>query len=207
MQMLPQALAALPQSFCWTRFGPEAGETFTHILGRKERERRANSGVFYWGIGNALGPGIAELVRTSDRPEVLFSAIRSRPRARDVSPPVTVRWTVAEGLDGTRFEVPSAVVVHSAREEIASTRPHYALVCRSADPLDLREIGRIWFGALRNLRSGSPVGASQVTAVVTRLEIEVGAPYTVVFRAGLVAPYFVKLHRPVPVVASPAARA
>jgi hypothetical protein len=200
MQMLSPDTAPLPLSFCWTRFGPEAGESFSQILERKERERRANRGFFYWGIGNPLRPGIAELVKTSDGPEVLFSAIRSRPRPKDVSPAVTVRWTVAEDMDGTRFDIPSAVVVHSARDDIDSTRPHYALVCHSAEPLDLRELGRIWFGALRNLRTGSPVGASQVTAVVRRLESELGAPYSVVFRARLVAPYFVRLHAPVPVV-------
>lgn len=191
----------LPATFCWTRFGPEAGEPLAGILERKERERSANGGIFYWGIGNALGPGIAELVGTSDQPEVLFSAIRSRPRTKDLSPAVTFRWTVAEDLDGRRFGLPPTVVVHSARDAIDSGRPHYALVCSSDQPLQLRDLGRLHFAALRNLRSGAVLGASQVTAVVRRLEIPPtdGAEYVVALRARLVAPYFVKLRDGVPV--------
>jgi hypothetical protein len=194
MQITP-GFAQLPASFCWTRFGPEAGEPIAGILARKERERSTNGGIFYWGIGNALGPGITELVGTSEQPEVLFSAIRSRPRHKDVSPPVTFRWTVAEGLDGRRFGLPPTVVVHSARDAVDSGRPHYALVCSSGDPLHLQDLGRLHFAALRNLRSGTVLGASQVTAVVRRLEISPtdGAEYVVALRARLVAPYFVKL--------------
>lgn len=190
-----QVTSNLPASFCWTRFGPEAGEPFGKILERKERERHANSGVFFWGIGNALGPGIAELLRTCDQPEVLFSAIRSRPREKDLVPPVTVRWTMAETMAGERFEIAPAVIVHSARDTANSPRAHYALVCSSDEALSLQELGRLRFGALRNLRSGTPVGASQVTAVVRRLDIDVpdSAEYIVALRARLVAPYFVKL--------------
>ncbi len=187
--------AYLPAAFCWTRFGPEAGEPFTGILDRKERERRANGGVFFWGIGNALGPGIAELIRSSKNPEVLFSAIRSRPRAKDLHPSVTMRWTIAETMDGERFELPPAVVVHSGRDTPDSSRPHYALVCRSDAPLTLQDLGRLRFAALRNLRSGSVLGASQVTAVVRRLEVDAveGAEYVVALRAQLTAPFFVRL--------------
>lgn len=200
MHMDWQMKTELPPSFCWTRFGPEAGEPVGGILERKERERRANSGVFYWGIGNALGPGISELIRTCDRPEVLFSAIRSRPRLKDLLPPVTVRWTMAETMAGERFQLPPQVIVHSARDSVDSTRPHYALVCASYDALDLHELGRLRFGALRNLRTGTPVGASQVTAVVRRLHLAEpeGVEYVVALRARLVAPYFVKLLGEVP---------
>ena len=200
MQISP-GITQLPASFCWTRFGPEAGEPIGGILERKERERSSNGGIFYWGIGNALGPGITELLRTSDQPEVLFSAIRSRPRSKDVSPPVTFRWTLAEGLDGRRFGLPSAVVVHSARDAVDSARPHYALVCSSDEPLHLQDLGRLQFASLRNLRTGAMLGASQVTAVVRRLEIPPtdGAEYVVALRARLVAPYFVKLRDGFPV--------
>jgi hypothetical protein len=69
----------LPDCFCWTRFGTEAGQAIVHILQRKEQERSANDGLFIWGIGNAIGPSIRELVRRTNRPEVLFSPIKSSP--------------------------------------------------------------------------------------------------------------------------------
>src|SRR4051794_39093002 len=96
----------LPAAFCWTRFGPEAGERIEQILARKETERRTNRGTFLWGIGNSIAPAVAELIRRVDRPEVLFSPIRSRPRRVDVAPAVTVRWTLTEDLWGNVQPLP-----------------------------------------------------------------------------------------------------
>ncbi len=144
----------LPDAFCWTRFGAEAGELFDAILARKERERVANDGVFYWGIGNSVAPAIAELLRRAHLPEVLFSPIRGRPRAADIAPPSVVAWTAAETLDGARFPLPSTVRVTS-RE----ARAHYALVCELDTPLTLADHGTVHFGAMRNLVSGRALGA------------------------------------------------
>ena len=190
---------ALPQAFCWTRFGPEAGQTFENILERKERERRANGGVFFWGIGNAVGQSIAQLVKLVPEPEVLFSPIRGRPRPKDVAPAVTLRWTEAQSADGSVFPLPPAVLVKSGRDSLNSARAHYALVCFSSLPLETDVHGVLPFGAMRNLRSGSPLGASQVTAVVS-LESSpnhAGPDYIVALRARLVAPYIVTLRGPV----------
>src|SRR4051812_30446023 len=90
----------LPDCFCWTRFGTEAGQAIGHILQRKERERAANGGLFIWGIGNAVGPSIRELLRRTTRPEVLFSPIRCSPKAQDAEPPAVAAWTLGETLDG-----------------------------------------------------------------------------------------------------------
>src|SRR4051812_49335379 len=86
---------SLPKRFCWTRFGVEAGQSVDHILLRKEQERRANSGVFFWGIGSAVGRSITELLRQTQLPEVLFSPIKSNPRAVDTTPATVVAWTKA----------------------------------------------------------------------------------------------------------------
>lgn len=186
--------AVLPTIFCWTRFGTEAGETVDAILERKERERRANGGVYFWGIGNSVETGLAELMRRSARPEVLFSPIKSRPRADDVDPPAVVRWECGVTPTGERMRLPLAARVTSRQ----SKGPHYALVCASDDPLCIADLGRLRFGALRNLISGRELGASQVTAVVERLlDSETGREYAVAFRSHLVEPYFVRLVDPV----------
>jgi hypothetical protein len=191
--------SALPRSFCWTRFGTEAGETIEAILARKEAERQASDGVFFWGIGNSIAPAVAELVRRVDEPEVLFSPIKSRPRRVDVAPACVVRWTSAEGLSGGVFELPSHASVTSRWNPARPAGVHYALVCSSAEALEVADAGRLSFGALRNLRSGAPLGASQVTAVVHRADPgDGGSEYPVAFRAALVAPYFVRLRRPMP---------
>jgi hypothetical protein len=187
----------LPEAFCWTRFGTEAGEAITEILRRKEAERLANDGTFFWGIGNSVAPGIAELVRKRRQPELLFSPIRGRPRAADVGPEAVVRWRFAETAHGDVFRIPEAIEITSKMS--AGKRSHYALVGSSEQPLEFANHGQLPFGALQNLLSGRSVGPSQVTAVV-RLLREVlagGAMYAVALRVRLVHPYCVRLLDPV----------
>ena len=187
----------LPHSFCWTRFGSEAGETIEAILARKETERQANSGVFYWGVGNSIAAAIAELLDVVDHPEVLFSPIKSRPRRVDVAPERIVRWASAQGLTGETFDLPPHASVTSRWNPLRPATAHYALVCMTNEPLEITNSARLHFGALRNLRTGAPLGASQVTAVVHRGEMsrDDGA-YPVAFRASLVPPYFIRLRQP-----------
>lgn len=184
----------LPTVFCWTRFGTEAGETIDSILDRKEHERRETDGVYFWGIGNSIAPGVVELLRRTSSPEVLFSPIRARPRAVDVDPPVVVHWCGGVTLSGAQIALPPSARVTSGPSKTA----HYALVCASEEPLRLDNLGRLEFDALRNLGSGNPLGSSQVTAVVERLDDHVGGrDYVVALRSRLVAPYFVRLVDPV----------
>jgi len=206
--MNESTLASLPTAFCWTRFGTEAGEPIERIVERKEAERQANGGMFFWGIGNSIAPAIDELLRSVPAPEVLFSPIKSRPRKADVSPSAVVRWTGARDLRGEWFDLPAGAWITSRWDRVRP-RAHYALVCGSLAPLRLSDDGRLSFGSLRNLRSGAPLGASQVTAVVQRSDEQarVAGEYTIALRAALVPPYFIRLQAPVPVVADGAAPA
>lgn len=184
----------LPRVFCWTRFGTEAGETVGAILERKERERQQTGGTYFWGIGNSVASGVAELVRRTASPQVLFSPIKSRPRAIDVYPAVVVRWRGGVTLSGERITLPETARVMSRLSKAA----RYALVCASEQPLEVGDLGRLNFAALRNLVSGNPLGASQVTAVVEQLlGRDDGRHYVVALRARLVAPYVIKLLDPV----------
>jgi len=189
-----------PSMFCWTRFGTEAAEPIDAILRRKEQERLLNRGLFLWGIGNAIGPSMAELVRRESLPEVLFSPMKSAPKCKDVSPAAVATWTSATGLDGRSFELPNNSVVTSRFDILAPKKGHYALVCYSDVPLTLaRGEGTLSFSKLRNILTGRPVGASQVTAVVEQsfdrcVDL---ATYDIAIRATLVAPYFVRLADPV----------
>src|SRR5687768_6644325 len=107
---------ALPDCFCWTRFGTEAAQSIDQILARKEQERVANNGVFFWGIGNAVGPSMKELIRCTPRPEVLFSPIKSRPRAKDVAPPAVVAWVTGHTLAGEFFRLTAPSLVTSRQD-------------------------------------------------------------------------------------------
>jgi hypothetical protein len=183
-----------PLFFCWTRFGTEAGEPIESILRRKEAERIATNDTFYWGIGNSVAPGIIALLERTAQPEVLFSPIKSRARPEDVAPKHVVRWCEAITISGERKTLPDTISVTSG-----PSRSHYALVCSAAAPLELTDLGRLRFSELRNLVSGRPLGASQVTAVVSRESPGTtdNGGYVVALRARLVEPYFVRLGDPV----------
>ena len=129
---LPMWAALLPDHFCWTRFGTEAGQLVAQILDRKEKERQANQGIFLWGIGNAVGAGITELVRCCSEPEVLFSPIKSAPRAVDVTPESVVAWTAGETLDGDVYRLPDSSLVTSRLPWFCNA-VFYALVCFSGN--------------------------------------------------------------------------
>jgi 4-aminobutyrate aminotransferase-like enzyme len=59
--------SCVPDIFCWTKMGTEAGQTLGTILRRKELERQAGSGIFAWGIGNSLGASPALAVNSIDK--------------------------------------------------------------------------------------------------------------------------------------------
>jgi hypothetical protein len=189
---------SLPAAFCWTRFGTEAGETIESILARKEAERRRNGGVFMWGIGNAVGNGIRALLDETSNPEVLFSPIRGRPRPVDVTPQHVVEWQTGEAMEGHLFPLPPKFHVRGGSSSETLTA-RYALVCESREPLRVSHHGQLRLEELRNLVSGNPVGASQVTSVVRRVAVSgEAASYPIAIRARLVAPYFIRLRDPVP---------
>jgi hypothetical protein len=194
-----ESLQVPPDFFCWTRFGTEAGEPIEQILFRKEQERLANDGIFLWGIGNAVGPSITELIHRTNTPRVIFSPIKGAPRPKDATPDGVVVWTEAEALDGTSFTIPSASLVTSRFDSQTPKNYHFALVCYSSEPLlPLKSNYKVGFKQLRNLRTGRPVGSSQVTAVVQHGGIakEEQLMYDVAISAELVYPYFVRLRCP-----------
>jgi hypothetical protein len=152
----------VPSCFVWTKFGTEAGQSISDILRRKEKERIDNGGVFYWGIGNAVGPSIIELLRHCDKPEVLFSPIKSTPRRVDIAPESVVTWTVASGLDGEPHRLPVWSMITS-RFNIGRAH-HYALVCRSDSSLmdglstAAPHVDKVSIGDLRNIVTGRSLG-------------------------------------------------
>ena len=189
-----------PECFCWTRFGTEAGQTIESIWARKEEERIANRGVFYWGIGNAIGPSLRRLLEAVPAPMLLFSPILSPPRKEDVAPGKVVAWTEAEALDGSRYQLPECCLVTSSSKPTSPRATHYALVCRSDAPImDRGSLATLNFSALTNLVTGHPLGSSQTTAVVKRqsLPANEGRKYRVAMSATLVWPYLVRLREPI----------
>jgi len=185
----------LPSAFCWSKFGTEAGEPASSILSRKDAERREDGGIFLWGIGTSLRPSLLALLEVAAHPVVVFTPMRSPAASRDCAPEAVVSWHAAVGLDGIPYSLPSRAVVTSSQR---ARRRHYALVCFSEESL-LDQPEEQWIDErnLRNLRTGTPVGSSQVTSVVRQLATRSDRPrYRVAFKAQLRAPYLVTLQEP-----------
>jgi hypothetical protein len=188
---------SLPEVFCWTKFGDEAGEETRAIFHRKEIERQKNRGNFLWGIGQSIRPSLLELLRIDSAPEVLFSPMKSAPARHDMSPSSIVVWHEGVGLDGRPYSLPEYSVVTSRRDDRLPRDHHFALVCECHSPISLQGRGapNLRSTDLRNLVSGSTVGSSQVTSVVRRTQdVETSSTeYPVIVMARLVAPYLVRL--------------
>lgn len=188
----------LPPAFCWSKFGAEAGQPASSILLRKEAERRSDDGVFLWGIGTSMRPSLVGLLEAAPEPIVLFTPMRSRASIRDRSPRVVLRWLSARGLDGRPFTMPPNAVVTSGESARGN---HYALVCGRDRSLLQGDGDELWLDdrMLRNLRSGTRVGASQVTSIVRVIDghgVEIPR-YRVSFQARLLPPYQIVLENPV----------
>jgi hypothetical protein len=201
----PLATESLPSVFCWTKMGAEAGQGLGAILRRKEFERLSGNGVFAWGIGNSVGPAI-RYARTLgiDALDVLFTPMKSAPKAMDVAPSTLVLWTAYEDELGRAVALPAHLLVTSrgdTAEHDGLKKLHYALICRSDRSL-LAPAGDLAVDAssVCNLVSRNPTGASQVTAVVrTCASSEPRRLYPVQFRANLTGLGFVRLLHGVPV--------
>jgi hypothetical protein len=192
-------LAILPDVFCWTKMGTEAGQPLDSIIARKDAERELGGGLFFWGIGTALGQKIWQFIDSSMQPIVLFSPMKSKPKKPDIRPDRIFVWTSYIDRSGIKHTMPDHIFVTSrAPSKTAIKRHHYALVCRKDNPLKADSWPSVDSAKLRNYKGNSQLGYSQVTAVVEN-DKQSGHPqrqYEVLFAAELVNPYYVKLSDP-----------
>jgi hypothetical protein len=101
-------------AFVWTKMGVESGEALTQIVLRKEAERIAGDGNFWWGIGTSLGAAVRDDARANGGSlPVLFSEMLARPKAIDQSPEMVRRWNGWEDENGRAHDVPSYAKVIS----------------------------------------------------------------------------------------------
>lgn len=196
-----QSVPNLGPYLCWTRMQAEAGQGLERIIARKEVERRAGRGLFFWGVGNAPATATRALARCGIDVPVIFSVMKSRPKAIDAAPDAVVAWTNYIDEAGAERPLPEHVLVTSRRDSASGPkRVHFALMCFSEKPLEL--VGGIGFDhqAYRNAGStGGPVGASQVTALLQPVRDHEQCSYEINMRATLTGSYWVKLTTPVPV--------
>jgi len=183
--------------------GAEAGQTLSEIIRRKDLERECGDGIFGWGIGNSVGPAIKHAKFAERIPvlEALFTPMKAAPKAIDSAPTSIVMWLGYLGDAGKVEPLPKHMLITSRGQSGSGEekRGHYALICRSSDPLAAQRVQQaIDHRAVCNLVSSTPVGASQVTSVVRyRPADSREATYPVLFRAELTGHAFVRLAVPV----------
>lgn len=185
---------------CWSRMQAEAGQPLESIVSRKEAERRAGDGLFFWGVGNAPAVMISALARLNRRIPVVFSVMKSRPKAIDIAPNRTFAWRSYIDAFGAERPLPPHVIVTSRGDSAGGAkRAHYALMCHSDDPLVIVRGKGFDPTAFRNAGgTGAPVGPSQVTALLKRIGTDrISAEYEANITAWLTGSYWVRLTDPV----------
>jgi len=192
--------ARTQEYICWSRMHAEAGQALPAIIRRKEFERRAGDGLFFWGVGNAPSVVVSALARLRKPVEVIFSIMKSRPKSADLNPSRTFVWRRYIDQDGGVRPLPPHVLVTSRANSATGPKTrHFALMCWSDRPLSI-EYGRPFDPSafLNAGGAGAPVGASQVTALLRRTSRGTGrTDYEANLRAWLVGGYWVRLADPV----------
>ena len=194
----PADQAADADILCWTRMQSEAGQRLDAIIARKELERRAGGGLFLWGVGNAPGRLPARLARAGTQPAVVFSVMKTPPKAADSAPGTILVWRRLMSADGHEALLPGHCLVTSRGGGADHKLRHHALICRSWEPLSLKDHGGFDPHAYRNIGgTGAPVGSSQVTALLRRVGPSAAGDYRINMRATLAAGLWVRLSDPI----------
>lgn len=183
---------------CWTKMQAEAGQDLATIIARKERERLAGNGLFMWGVGNAPSSMISSLARLGRDVPVVFSLMKSKPKAVDLTPYNTLVWRRYIDHSGGERDLPANVLVTSRGDHAGLKKRHYALMCFSETPLEFQRGQGFDHRAFRNASgTGAPVGASQVTSLLRRVDkMSEQADYDANLQARLVGSYWVKVTDP-----------
>jgi len=185
---------------CWSRMQAEAGQALDAIVARKEIERQAGGGCFMWGVGNPPALIARSLARAHVPVRAVFSLMKSRPKAVDAQPSRTVVWRRYLDAEGVERTLPPYALVTSRGDSASGAkRTHFALMCHSPEPLAIRRGEAFDPSAFRNAGgTGAPVGASQVTALLKRVDADAAVTdYEANIAVWLTASYWVRLLDPV----------
>lgn len=191
-------MISIPEVFCWTKMGAESREGLDQIIRRKELERQAGNGVFCWGVGNRPLKGAISFLSSLKKPQVLFSKMLGKAKKKDSESPVVLLWTHYHDQEGNIVPLPSHVLVTSRGNKGDKEKVHFALFCSSETPLKVSSHGVLFSDSLRHPSTDNKLAPPHVTAVVKRkVEDSTGTKYEIAFHAGLVAPFYAQLDKPI----------
>lgn len=193
---LATARRASESYLCWTKMQAESGQNLDQIFARKEMERLAGEGVFFWGVGNPIDFTTAKAIDSID---IVFSKMLSSPKSEDSNPDGIFVWRKYIDGVGKERDLPSHVLLLSrANTKMGPKKRHYALVCYSDKKLVIGDEGPFDPSAYRNAGvNGGKVGFSQVTSLLTKTAAQQeSTKYRINFKARLLPPFLVRLTDP-----------
>jgi hypothetical protein len=190
----------IPNVFVFTKMQTDAGEDIGAIRNRKELERLAGGGEFWWGIGESKGKAVRKLLAAESRPKVLFSVMSSRPNMQSRDPGEVLLWQAWRTPQGECPLPPHVIITSGATTRSGEPKRRYhALICESNSSILQNGGGAVDSAKLINMGdSGRPIGSSQVTAVV-RYHPDVACSVRlneIAARAELASPFFADLAKP-----------
>ncbi len=188
---------------CWTRMQSEAGQDLCNILQRKENERVAGDGVFFWGVGNAPSRLIPAISRFKLAVPMYFSIMKSKPKLVDSAPSSILIWRRFIDAYGIERPLPPSALITSRGNSGSGgiKTKHFALICQADEKLGLTYGVPFHHYTYRNAgQNGGQIGASQVTALLSRDESTplATAQYEINLEAKLAGSYWVRLTDPLP---------
>ncbi|MFQ5937421.1 MAG: hypothetical protein ACE5LB_13540, partial [Acidiferrobacterales bacterium] len=165
----------LPHRFCVTKVGPYSKQLPDLIIQRKNNERYAGRGVFWWGFGansdriaasiRAFGTDCEQKRRT---PHLVFIEKKTKDHHGMGE---QVIWCCYKDLAVGKVHPPPRHVI--MLRDGSKTSKYYALLCHSKEPLYRRDLGCFRSGQYQNLNGPdleprNSFGRSQTTSVVRR---------------------------------------
>jgi hypothetical protein len=150
------ATAPATAPFVWREVSFDAGESPEHIVVRKEAERIAGSGEFWWGVDAPLGISVqVKAEQNGGTLPVLFS--RSRNTDKQQSRQVRV-WDTWRSLlhPQQHGRIPGHIIVTSGHDP-GKRQTRYALTCHSNVKLALGAIGFCDLAQCRSVKGGGRV--------------------------------------------------
>lgn len=142
--------------FVWGEVNFDAGESPEHLVVRKEAERIAGGGEFWWGVDAPLGITVeVKAERNGSTLPALFS--RSRKIDKQQSSQVRV-WDTWRSLLHPRHHgrIPGHILVTSGHD-LGKRQTRYALTCHSDVKLTLGAIGFCDLAQCRSVKDGGRV--------------------------------------------------
>ena len=186
--------------FVWSEIGPDAGETPEHIIIRKEAERVAGAGEFWWGLGASLGVSVEVMAqRNGGTLPALFSKSKGIETQQNSEVRIWNAWRSVLHPD-QQGRIPGHIIVTSGHDP-KKRQTRFALICRSAVELALGTVGFCELDQCRTVRGGRQrVDALRGAQLLTKREPLIsphGSPsqsvYRIAFKATLVGHCYVQL--------------